>query len=284
MVSLSAKSRWCLSGTPIQNSLSDLASLLAFLKIRPFHEARTFRHWIGKPFEEKRTRLDAIHRLISLLNATCLRRTMDRIEIPTKREEIRIVEFSSEERAQYDHTSSRMQRFILQQAGEYRQETSFGLFQVFLQLRSICNHGTYERDLSWIPTDLMDEEVDPVRSITRDSHERCLLCRQKLPILPGQRWQRNSQKCKHKLCDECAQGITQGPGPVGEFHCSLCDLFQSTQLNETLWPKTIRKKELRGSKLTGKSSKMLALLGDVQKNIGQTKRYCLQVTCDSHRS
>ncbi|KAJ6086757.1 helicase [Penicillium canescens] len=159
---LEARSRWCLSGTPIQNSLGDLASLLAFLKIRPFHETRTFRHWIGRPFEEKRTKQRAIQRLTALLNAICLRRTIDRVEIPSKKQETRIVQFSPEERAQYDRTYSTMQRFILQQAGEYNQQTAFGMFQVILQLRSFCNHGTYQHELSWVPRDQMDDEVDPI--------------------------------------------------------------------------------------------------------------------------
>ncbi|KAJ5725810.1 uncharacterized protein N7483_007167 [Penicillium malachiteum] len=166
--SLSANSRWCLSGAPIQNSLADLASLLVFLKIRPFHEARTFRHWIGKPFERKETIQRAVQRLTTLLNAICLRRTIERVELPGKKQETPIVEFSSEERAQYERKSSTMQRFIQQQAGEYNEERVFGIFQVYLQLRSLCNHGAYQRELAWVPRDLLDEEAEPVRSISRD--------------------------------------------------------------------------------------------------------------------
>jgi uncharacterized CHY-type Zn-finger protein len=277
---LLAKIRWCLSGTPIQNSLADLASLLAFLKIRPFHETRTFRHWIGRPFEEKGTKQRAIQRLTTLLNALCLRRTIDRVEIPGKKQEIRIVQLSPEERVQYDRTYSTMQRFILQQAGEYSQQNAFGMFQVFLQLRSFCNHGTYQHELSWVPRDLLDDEVDPVRSITRDSHERCLVCRQKLPTVPRHRWRKYAENCKHILCDECAQGRNQATNPAGELHCPLCESLQGPQLNGCVLPGSKQMEVNSSSRLTGQSSKMRALLSDVQRDLEQTKRYCRRATSD----
>ncbi|KAJ5405768.1 helicase [Penicillium sp. CMV-2018d] len=268
---LEAKSRWCLSGTPIQNSLGDLASLLAFLKIRPFHETRTFRDWIGRPFEEKRTKQRAIQRLTALLNAICLRRTIDRVEIPGKKQETRIVQFSPEERAQYDRTYLTMQRYILQQAGEYNQQTAFGMFQVILQLRSFCNHGTYQHELSWVPRNQMDDEVDAVRSITRDSHERCLICRQKLPIVPRHRWPDYTKDCKHVLCDECAQRNNQATDPAGELHCPLCESLRGPQLNRYVLPGSKPMETGSSSRLTGQSSKMQALLSDVLRNLDQTK-------------
>lgn len=268
---LEAKSRWCLSGTPIQNSLGDLASLLAFLKIRPFHETRTFRDWIGRPFEEKRTKQRAIQRLTALLNAICLRRTIDRVEIPSKKQETRIVQLSPEERAQYDRTYSTMQRFILQQAGEYNQQTTFGMFQVILQLRSFCNHGTYQYELSWVPRNQMDDEVDPVRSITRDSHERCLVCRQKLPIVPRHRWPDYTKNCKHILCDECAQRNNQVTDPAGELHCPICESLRGPQLNRCVLPGSKQMEAGSSSRSTGQSSKMQALLSDVLRNLDQTK-------------
>lgn len=274
MVNLEAKSRWCLSGTPIQNSLGDLASLLGFLKIRPFHETRTFREWIGRPFEEKRTKQRAIQRLTALLNAICLRRTIDRVEIPGKKQETRIVQFSPEERAQYDRTYSTMQRFMLQQAGEYNQQTAFGMFQVILQLRSFCNHGTYQDELSWVPRNQMDDEVDPVRSITRDSHERCLVCRQKLPIVPRHRWPDYTKNCKHVLCDECAQRNNRATDSAGELHCPICESLRGPQLNRYVLPGSKQMAAGSSSRLTGQSSKMQALLSDVLRNLDQTKRYC----------
>lgn len=275
---LLAKARWCLSGTPIQNSLADLASLLAFLRFRPFHETRNFRHWIGKPFEESGTKQRATQCLITLLSAICLRRTIDRVDIPGKKQEVRVVQFSPEERVQYDRTYSTMRRFILQQAGEYSQHTAFGMFQVFLQLRSFCNHGTYQRELSWVPKDLLDDEVDPVHSLIRDSHERCLVCRQKLPILPRHRWRRYVENCKHILCDDCSQERNQTANPAGDLYCPLCESLRGPQLNGHGLPGSRQIQVDSSFRSNGVSSKIQALLSDIQRDLGQTKRYCRPVT------
>ncbi|RAQ55444.1 helicase [Aspergillus flavus] len=188
VVELRAKSRWCLSGTPIQNSLGDLGSLLAFIQLKPFHDPRNFSHWIANPFGVRATKRKAIERLTHLLEAVCLRRTIERVDLPGQRSEIRLVQFTPEERAKYELTRKDMKRFIHQQAGEYNQQAeTFGMFQVFLQLRSFCNHGTYQPRFSWAKRNLLEDELDPVCSMTRDSLNRCSGCRQPLPVIPHDR-------------------------------------------------------------------------------------------------
>ncbi|RHZ55951.1 hypothetical protein CDV55_101568 [Aspergillus turcosus] len=175
-------------GTPIQNSLADLASLLAFLQVRPFHEPSIFRHWIANPFGVKERKQRAIQSLSVLLEAICLRRTIERVDIPREKEEIRIVRLTAQERAQYKLMYADMERFIIQQAGVYNDGTSaFGMFQVWLQLRSFCNHGTYQPRFAWAKQNVLDEEVGSVRSLTRNSWDRCLACRQPLPIVTRDR-------------------------------------------------------------------------------------------------
>jgi SWI/SNF-related matrix-associated actin-dependent regulator of chromatin subfamily A3 len=49
---LKARSRWCLTGTPIQNRLEDIGSLFAFIRIIPFNSASTFRKYIATPFDD----------------------------------------------------------------------------------------------------------------------------------------------------------------------------------------------------------------------------------------
>lgn len=40
---LKAQYRWCLSGTPMMNSVSELASLIQFLRIKPYSDPQKFR-------------------------------------------------------------------------------------------------------------------------------------------------------------------------------------------------------------------------------------------------
>jgi len=47
---LSAKFWWCLTGTPIQNHLEDMGSLLAFLRVSQFENKSVFKNSIVAPF------------------------------------------------------------------------------------------------------------------------------------------------------------------------------------------------------------------------------------------
>lgn len=40
---LQAQHRWCLSGTPMMNSVDELASLITFLRIKPYNNPKVFR-------------------------------------------------------------------------------------------------------------------------------------------------------------------------------------------------------------------------------------------------
>ncbi|KAL4885939.1 SNF2 family N-terminal domain-containing protein [Aspergillus karnatakaensis] len=256
-VELRAKSRWCLSGTPIQNSLGDLASLLAFIQVRPFHDPRNFRHWIAYPFEDKELKKRAIHKLTILLEAVCLRRTIERVDLPKPREKTCIVTLSDEERKQYTLTNADMQRYSVQLVGEYSERTTpFGMFQMYLQLRSFCNHGTYQPRFSWAKHHLLDDEADAVRSIARTGWQRCFGCRQPLPVIPRDRRPLYVEGCNHILCDECCKGSS-------EVHCPLCESVRRPQAEDTVQDNYLLRE--------GYSSKMETLVADVKDDLDTTK-------------
>lgn len=73
---LSAKKRWCLTGTPIQNNVDELYSLLRFLRIQPLSDYPTFKKNISLPIQNGDSRL-AMERLKAVLRAVMLRRTKD---------------------------------------------------------------------------------------------------------------------------------------------------------------------------------------------------------------
>lgn len=65
--------RWCLTGTPIQNSLDNYGALLEFLRLSPFIQGYQFKRWIMHPFLKRD--LGSVEKLRLLVQATCLRRT-----------------------------------------------------------------------------------------------------------------------------------------------------------------------------------------------------------------
>lgn len=72
--SLESTYRWCLSGTPMQNSVLELYSLLRFLQIKPYDDEQLFNRDIGNPIVKYGNR-DAMRKLQALLKAILLRRT-----------------------------------------------------------------------------------------------------------------------------------------------------------------------------------------------------------------
>ena len=73
---LSSEFRWCLTGTPMQNNLDELQSLIKFLRITPYDNLAEWRAHIDAPLKNGRGYL-AIRRLHSLLRCFMKRRTKD---------------------------------------------------------------------------------------------------------------------------------------------------------------------------------------------------------------
>lgn len=98
--------RWCLTGTPIQNSLDDFGSLLAFIGVPPFLTREQFRFWVTSPVLSSQAH--SLNTLRKLVRATCLRRTKalphlaSSLGFPSKTERIETVELAPHERELYD--------------------------------------------------------------------------------------------------------------------------------------------------------------------------------------
>jgi SNF2 family DNA or RNA helicase len=69
---LPARSRWVISGTPIQNSMKDLYGLLAFLHLQPLSERDVFNASVDRPLRNGNP--DGPRRVKVLLGAIALRR------------------------------------------------------------------------------------------------------------------------------------------------------------------------------------------------------------------
>lgn len=181
---LKARSRWCLTGTPIQNRLEDIGALFAFIRASPFHSMAMFRRYVTIPFDEgEERRTVATRNLTLLLDSLCLRRSRDLLHLPEPQDRVRIIDFSKEERDQYEQTKKIMNRALRQRAGESYSKSIFGMFQVQLQLRILCNHGTYQHLFSWTRRSLLDEKEDALCLIGSSGEVNCSACREPMPIL-----------------------------------------------------------------------------------------------------
>lgn len=138
---LRAERRWAVTGTPIQNRLSDLFSLFKFLQAFPFDDSRIFKLEVT---EKWRTRSDpdSVGRLKTLVNCLSLRRPKDTIDLPARQDKTKYVQFSDVEWYQYqkvkDGTLHRLDSVHNSKTGS----TFLNALKWVNQLRLLCNHGT----------------------------------------------------------------------------------------------------------------------------------------------
>ncbi|KAK3349901.1 SNF2 family N-terminal domain-containing protein [Lasiosphaeria hispida] len=170
--SLRSEYRWCLTGTPMQNNLDELQSLVHFLRIQPYDDLAEWRANIDAPMKNGRGHI-AIRRLHTLLQCFMKRRTkdilkeegalvaggkkaLDAAEVKAKREgkevdapepafkitERKVVtvetEFSPAEREFYDQLEARADK-SLEKMMEGKVNYANALV-LLLRLRQACNH------------------------------------------------------------------------------------------------------------------------------------------------
>lgn len=147
--------RWCLTGTPIHNSLDDFAALLSFVGVPVFMKKNLFDFWIKRPIKEKQSY--GLRQLGLLIKGTCLRRTKQLIEsshpLPDRREKTTWVELTPTDRNLYTFYEKEAATIA---SGSYRYNSEHpnsgdrrnsNILKLINFLRLICNHG--EALLPW---------------------------------------------------------------------------------------------------------------------------------------
>lgn len=128
-----------MTGTPIQNTLDELASLAGFLKLLPFSSKQEFQRHILAPLADDGT--DATKAFRAYLQAYCLRRT--ELDLPKCRQKLVHLTFSTQEQTLYKSILSQTKRNVddLVSKGNNIRNHNI-LFTALLRMRIFCNHGT----------------------------------------------------------------------------------------------------------------------------------------------
>ncbi|GJE92995.1 SNF2 family N-terminal domain-containing protein [Phanerochaete sordida] len=143
---LRAKYRWCLTGTPVTNTLADIYGLIRFGHWRPWNDWYSFNEFIAK------TQLEdaplAGLRAQEVLKPLLLRRTKDAeiegkpiLQLPEKHVDIVRLQFSKDERQLYDHIEKKAQIQInryLRQGTIVKNHSA--VLVLILRLRQLCCH------------------------------------------------------------------------------------------------------------------------------------------------
>ena len=224
MKKLHANFRWCLTGTPVQNSLEDLAALISFIRASPLDDLHKFRKHVTVPLMKGSAY--GVESLRQLLDSICLRRTKQLLNLPEIVSELRLLSFSAGEEQQYVHTRDNLVKVIKQNRLQPKSSKGYlGVFQLHLQLRRLCNHGTFQK------LSLGAEDFDPQQAFAHLKNQKegkCKTCEVKISGIQGIEEQRcgSFTVCGHLLCRKCAPkmklALKKVDGRDGCFQCSLC--------------------------------------------------------------
>jgi hypothetical protein len=139
---LRSSQRLCLSGTPMENHLGELWSLLRFLMPGFLRDEKTFNSVFRRPIEREKSRETqlALNRRVSPL---ILRRTKDQVasELPPKTELIHAVELSRKQTDLYESVRAAMDKRVRDAiAKQGLAKSHIIVLDALLKLRQICCH------------------------------------------------------------------------------------------------------------------------------------------------
>jgi superfamily II DNA or RNA helicase len=142
VMKLRAQHRLVLTGTPIENSLSDLWSQMNFLNRGILGNLAFFRNSFITPIEKYKNR-EQQEKLQLLIRPFILRRKKEEVakDLPPLVEQVRVCEMSKEQSKKYEHEKSVIRNTILENIEkEGMEKTGFVILQGLTRLRQLANH------------------------------------------------------------------------------------------------------------------------------------------------
>ncbi|KAF5731979.1 hypothetical protein HS088_TW18G00666 [Tripterygium wilfordii] len=142
LLNFNSKRRILLTGTPLQNDLMELWSLMHFLMPHIFQSHQEFKDWFCNPISgmvegQEKVNKEIVDRLHNVLRPFILRRLKRDVEkqLPRKQEHVIYCRLSKRQRNLYeDFIASSETQATLASAN------FFGMISVIMQLRKVCNH------------------------------------------------------------------------------------------------------------------------------------------------
>lgn len=145
LLAFQAQRRLLLTGTPLQNSLMELWSLMHFLMPHLFRSRQEFSYWFSNPLSsavEGRSRVsdELVKRLHSIMRPFVLRRLKKDVakQLPAKHEHEVLCKLSRRQQLLYEEF---MSRSSTRKAFAKESNVNFvSMMNVVMQLRKVCNH------------------------------------------------------------------------------------------------------------------------------------------------
>jgi SWI/SNF-related matrix-associated actin-dependent regulator of chromatin subfamily A3 len=262
----------------VQNGLEDLGSLVAFLQVPMLDTRLEFKQHIIDPLVRKNG--SGASSLRVLLDSICLRRLNKLLDLPDVNDIYEEIDFSEAERLQYDNAHTEMSNEIKRQVNlEKSKRGYFGILELEMRLRRMCNHGTFERSRP------EDEVSQNYHSSDAVSSTICDSCKTDLSdkILLDSLCNGHYTTCGHLICSECLPQFEQALATAKDAKdrvCPLCgqelpgDYLVLTRAEAMLGQIGRQLQECSLSfRPDGVSSKIKALLTNIENTSAQDKRF-----------
>ncbi|KAI9818842.1 MAG: hypothetical protein M1827_007663 [Pycnora praestabilis] len=267
---LKAEYRWCLTGTPMQNNLDELQSLIKFLRIKPYDDLGVWKDQITRPMNNGRGGV-ALKRLQFYLKAFMKRRTKDVLKkegalepggksvtgaggksgfkITERRVDKIVAQFDPEERRFYDRLEQRADKSLEQMMGGKKLNYASALV-LLLRLRQACNHPELvERNLA---KDRDALATTGSSSATTQTPKKSKLAEDKevddIADMLGE------LSVAAKKCDVCLTDIQKAEVLNGAIRCKECEEILSEQIGR------------RGTRDTGYKDKRQTVVSTQRQN------------------
>ncbi|KAE8037511.1 hypothetical protein FH972_010097 [Carpinus fangiana] len=274
---LVADRRWCLTGTPIQNNLEDIYSLLRFLKVEPWGTWAWWNKLIQKPFEEGDER--GLKLVQSILKPIMLRRTKfstDRdgrpiLVLPPADIQVIYCELTESEKDFYEALFKRSKVKFDQFVEQGRVLHNYAsILELLLRLRQCCDHpflvmsrgDTQEfSDLNKLAKRFLKGSHKAQEGEAKDGPSRAYIQEVVEELRKGEQGEcpicleafedAVLTPCAHRLCRECLlaswRNPTSGLCPVCRKNVSRQDLI--TAPTETRFQIDVEKNWVESSKV-----------------------------------
>ncbi|KAG5398759.1 hypothetical protein IGI04_020573 [Brassica rapa subsp. trilocularis] len=142
LLNFNSKRRILLTGTPLQNDLMELWSLMHFLMPHVFQSHQEFKDWFCNPIAgmvegQDKINREVIDRLHNVLRPFLLRRLKRDVEkqLPQKHEHVIFCRLSKRQRNLYEDFIASTETQATLNSGSF-----FGMISIIMQLRKVCNH------------------------------------------------------------------------------------------------------------------------------------------------